>query len=226
MRNKKLLSGAASYKWYRMVEDLNRSWLIAVMAILTLNCANGQDLSLHLTSSEQIIEVGKDHLQLTVEISNKGYVSYAIYGFANVEPGRESIEKHYDENNVCAIGVFFKYHGEAAYLMKVPPLRSAIEPITVDSATYVGDQFAKFERSLDSSKFALAPGKTQLRQFIVPLRASQLKRGKYTVFIIYYCGKNIGNVIEMRRVTAYAKSMRALVYHGTVRSNDVVIEVK
>ncbi len=110
--------------------------------------------------------------------------------------------------------------------MLVPPLQSSPDPISIDSSAYVGNVFEQFEHSLDSAKLALGPGETIRVGLAIPLRRSKLPAGTYTVFVIYYCGRNLSNVISMEKVNAFLLKQGAKVYFGWVKSNEIIVEVR
>lgn len=84
---------------------------------------------------------------------------------------------------------------------------------------------ASIDSIYDKSYITIKGRETLQIKVPIKLRQGFLKKGVYSLFIVYYSGVNIPNIIDEEKILADMKKHNAIVYQGYIKSNTVKFKV-
>jgi hypothetical protein len=201
----------------------------AILLVLMLSYyANGQKmaydknklLELRLVQNITNVYSGSDGFEMDVEITNKSTDSFLLYGFKIIEPGNSSLSTFMQPEMVAGSALFVcneKGMLAIASLQSPPDGVGELDPM--DSARFVGGLLTAAGRFIDATKITLKKNESWRGNLHVKINQRKMVRGEYEVFLIYYCGINITNLIDAKRIHTEEIINHAILYQGYVKSN-------
>ncbi len=196
--------------------------LVLLILTVTSTVLQAQELVLKLESAKTEIQSDASKIQLNLTITNEGSQGVILYGFGVMEPGVKPVAKYYEGDITCATALFFERGGKSVYLMKMPSLGWTLRPLTDSLKAY----YKSLEVDMESTRLILPPGSSTSRTVEVLLHKSELKKGIYSIYSIYYIGRNLKYVINTERLSEFSKLNGVSVFQGAVKSNNVQLRVR
>jgi hypothetical protein len=176
-------------------------------------------LEVSIVNSSITVDSKVASCNLRLLFTNRTDTAFLLYGFVDFESwkGHESLFK---ENDVTVGLVFFI---ASANGKKSLPLNSSEWKNRDNKFTYTYDNLLK---DIKENNLVVPKNKSIEKTIKLEFVKERIQKGNYKMYLVYYCGKNITNLIDEKEIKNDEIINRALVYQGYAKSNTVNLNVK
>lgn len=180
------------------------------------------NMNLEIIKSEFIISQDDPLLKFDVRIKGDTTCNYLLYAFNSVLEESVLEEKDYCGGDVTAGNVVFitdtNYNRVYARISMM-----GYKPVTLDTMEVV---FQKERQRFREGKILLEQGVNQTYSWSFDLEKFELEKGEYLLFVMYYQGNNLTNIVPLGMIQEDQEKYNALVFQGCIKSNTVKLIVK
>jgi hypothetical protein len=168
---------------------------------------------------------GKDSIELVFSVKNCSKDKLILYNLAEPVEADQFEESFYCNPNITAGITLFIYDANSE--MMWPDIEYA-DSIAV--RPQLDDWFIKLANKARSEfhknmRVANADHSIELKS-TVGLKRFHLKKGTYSLMLIYFAGENISNLVSADQMNADQRKHNAKIYQGCARSNKVTLVVE
>ena len=168
---------------------------------------------------------GKDSIELVFSVKNCSKDNLILYNLAEAVEAEEFEESNYCNPNITAGITLFIYDANSE--MMLPNIEFA-DSIAV--RPHLDEWFTKLVNKARSEfhknmRVANADQNIELKS-TVGLKRFHLKKGTYSLMLIYFAGENISNLVSADQMDADQRKHNAKIYQGCARSNKITFVVK
>ncbi len=156
--------------------------------------------------------------ELRLSIENKTDTSFILYHFKLFQTGRKD-ESFYTKSGGTGSDLFPKDKNNRWFGLE---LDSKLDRMMKYDLPFTR---ATMDSIYDKSYITIKGRETLQITIPIKLRQGFLKKGIYSLFMVYYSGVNIPNVINKEKILADMKKHKAVVYQGYIKSNTVKFKV-
>ena len=167
---------------------------------------------------------GKDSIELVFSVKNCSKDKLILYNLAEAVEAEELDESDYCNPNITAGITLFIYDANSAVMWP--------DIVFADSIAYnpKQDWFIKSVNKARSEfhknmRVANADQNIELKS-TVGLKRFHLKKGTYSLMLIYFAGENISNLVSADQMNADQRKHNAKIYQGCARSNKITLVVE
>lgn len=180
------------------------------------------NVNLEIIKSEFIISQDDPLLEFDVRINGDTISNYLLYAFNTVLEESVLEEKDYCGGDVTAGNVVFitdtSYNRIYARISMM-----GYKPVTLDTLEVV---FQKEQQRFKEGKILLEQGMNQTSNWRFNLENFELEKGEYLLFVMYYQGSNLRNIVTPTMIQEDQEKHNASVFQGCIKSNVVKLIVK
>jgi hypothetical protein len=183
-------------------------------------------MRLLLLEKQLILTTNQSEIIFNVSLINGTGRSFLLYGFKKIEDAITGENFYTKDNDITVGNALFVIDGRGNRLKLgiIDPL--AVEhykPLTFDS---LKKSFIDSGETIKDSKILI--GGIDTINFILSakIESGKLEKGIYAAYLIYYCGKNIVNLVDESTIKADEKKNGAILFQGYVKSNAIRLVVE
>ncbi|MCF6351577.1 MAG: hypothetical protein L3J06_01065 [Cyclobacteriaceae bacterium] len=197
--------------------------------LFCLSCSSSLESNEGLVSVEILspnLEIRKNDmaLNISIQVKNDSEHSLLLYNFQEFEAALLSEDDY--SNGRCTAGnaifILDKFNSPLDVYTSVP---NEIDwtPITVDTLLNV---ISRLSKSFGGNAIVLKKNSRQDLNVQLDLTGYELREGEYQLYLIYYTGKNLPNIVEKPQQKADEEKYKTEVFNGWVKSNTVKLIVE
>jgi hypothetical protein len=205
--------------------------IVLIQFILLFTCSDAQvgkerDISFIIKDSK-IISDG-DKISMIVEIKNNTGNAYLFYAFNLLNEALED-ESFYTESDDITSGIsvfILDLNGDRIFpsnFFVSPPSNIDYKPITLDT---LSNSLIRTARAYREGTLHLRPYSSKTTQLNLSFKFHNLESGEYKLFLLYYSGKNLYNIVAEEIVRSDERAFNAQEFRGWVKSNSVKIIIE
>ncbi len=204
--------------------------LIYSLLVVVQSCIPSKDneqktLELKIVNSKIVVSKRKPNAVVTVYVRNNSVINLLMYNFMTAEGDYLSLLDDYMGGN-CTSGMSFFILDEKD--KGITPLDMFVDdilgpPITIDTLRNVLNRISEsFVRNT-----LLVHSHSEIKIDIeLDFSDFELNKGEYKLFLLYYSGKNLYNVVPEKTVKSDEKKYNAKEFRGWIKSNTVKLIVE
>lgn len=157
---------------------------------------------------------------LNLRIVNNHDSALLFHSFSDIEMGVPNPEFYKQPDITCGNSLFaYDSYGKFIKLRLINFESRYISP----QSQYTSDSLAD---NVHKTKIVVLPSKSLNVSVEIQPQRKFLKPGRYTLFLIYYSGDNIHNLINVERNKQEKLQYKATNFYGYMVSNTVVLDVE
>lgn len=157
---------------------------------------------------------------LNLKVENDLDSAMIFYNFSDIEMGGSNPEFSKQPNQTCGTDVFINNSQKEHYHVQLINYGTRLRDFP---GYYNGDSLINYTHK---SKIVVSPKASLNTTIQIQPKKKFLKPGRYTLFLIYYSGYNVHNVIDAERNKQEKAQHKAANFYGYMVSNTVVLEVE
>lgn len=206
------------------------SRVIFILLIHLSGCAqerkNDNQMRLLLLEKQIVLSTTQSRISLNVALVNRTGKSFLLYGFKKIEDAITG-ENFYTSDDDITVGnalFIIDDKGKRIKLGIIDPLEvEHYKPLTIDS---LKTHFINSGESIQGNRILIKSIDSVNFMLSAKIRSGRLERGIYNAYLIYYCGKNIVNLVDAATIKSDEKKSGAILFQGYVKSNTIKLVVQ
>jgi len=184
---------------------------------------NTTDSVFFILKSEGIYKKQGNFIKVPALIVNKSDFRYILYAFFKIEEGITTDSKYCDGDVTMGTAIILEKQGRQIFGF-FPFVDDFEHRVTWEDVERV---FNEEKQSVIDKKLVLEPNDTVKTELTLSLEHFiDLTPGIYELKLVYYCGKNLENMVEPNKQIADCKKYNATVFNGCLVTNKIKVEVK
>lgn len=184
-------------------------------------CQNDSALINYIINTDSvIIEEGKS-FSIKATLINRTDITFILYAFYLMEDGFSSEGNFCDRNKTAGSVFLLDKKNKQIFSEKYLGDHNQNEPFTKEYVTKVHDQIIS---DFSAKKLILSSKDTTEINFSIDLSNFRyLYPGDYGLKLVYYCGDNLGNMVDFNRQLLDCQKYKAAIFKGCLISNRIKI---
>lgn len=205
--------------------------LFIILGFVFLQCSGQENLNnkdFDLKILNEVLIPTNDRLEIDIRLINNTDTSYLLFAFKLLGEAIGDENFYIEDENITSASDVFILDSKGLQVFPAdftvsPPEDMDYKPTSLDT---LQNSLARTGKAYEKGMLYL-PAKSEINEeLVLDFKYHDLKPGTYGLFLIYYSGKNLYNIVPEEKVREREKELTAQEFRGWIKSDTVKLIIK